>query len=544
MTAAEGRRIQLNPAQRRGLKNWPADVLPRRTCPVAVGTPDGPSPNAVQGAVRRLVERHEGLRSQLVPAASGGWEQLVRSPGDPWGDPGPFTLVPLSEAEEEDFDLVAVGDRLVPVDPMTCAIRCLLFVRNERVRGVLLSVSHMFADGVSQQLLSKELADCLAGPDRTPTRPVRQASDFAGDRLADIVRENTAAWKGFLQDVPRACTFSAALRKADEEVAGARVTLTEAQVADVRRAARALRVTPYTVWTTATSVLVSRYTGQHSMAFKTQMANRRNAEEFAAVAYMAQAGFIPLPGTGSDTLRERARAVLESSLKAHEIGVHDTVELLGWMDSHGIRRGASFRPAFEMNYAASIHGADLPQLAYPAEISSFTEPFHFDPFASAAILSVEVWQGREFTSLAVRLTTPLQGVLTPEGVVGDLFTVIAELGSATEKRVVDVPVKRLLGQSDLIDDPLSGTGVDEAMMLRLLRSHPAVASASVQRDTGWGGTGRGGAARGIDAAVVVDRPVTEEELMRTYVNRQRWMDGTVVPATLSIVGNGEEPARA
>lgn len=534
MTAPGRRRIRLNPAQRRGLRNWPADVLPRRTVPVAVGTPDCPAPDAVRQAVRRLVERHEGLRSQLVPDGSGGWEQLVRGPDDPWPGAGPFTLVPLSEAEEEAFDLVAVGDQVVLVDPMAGAFRCLLFVRGERVRGVLLTVSHMFADGVSQLLLSRELVACLAGPEHTPTGPVGQASDFSGDRLADTARQNTAAWKRLLQDVPRACTFGAALRQRGEEVAGARVTLTDDQVANVRRAARALRVTPYMVWTTATSVLVSRYTGQHAMAFKTQMANRRTAAELAAVAYTAQAGFIPLPGKATDTLLDRAHAVLEGSLRADEIGVHDTVELLEWLDSPGIRRGASFRPAFEMNYGASIHGAHLQQLAYPAELSPFTEPFHFDPFASAAVLSVEVWQAPDFTSLAVRLTAPCQAVLTPEDVVGDLVTVLVELGSDAGKKVVDLPVKGLPGQSGLIDDPLGGVRVDEAMMVRLLHTHPAVRSAAVRAETG----------RGISAAVVVDRPVTDEELMRTYVDRQRWMDGTVVPAVLSVSGAGRGSGNA
>lgn len=521
----EGRRIELNASQLRGLRNWPAHTLPDRTGSVVVPVPEGAPIEVVRQAVIRLAARHEGLRSRLVTDDTGRWQQVLDDQ-HPLRDPELVTVAPLAEGER--FDPVAAGDRLLPVDPAERSMRCLIHCRGGRAYGVQLSLSHLFADGVSQLLLSRELAESVAHPE-LPRGPARaQASDFAGDLTADRVKRSTEGWKQLLAGVPRACTYSGTPRSEQEEERWLRVTLTADQAAGILRASRALRVTPFLVWITAASVLVSRYTGQHAMTFKAQMANRSTPTEFEAVAQLAQGSYLPLPGTAADTVLDRARTALDSTLRASALGMHDSAELLHWLDSGPVRNGSVFRPAFEINYAAPLGSGRLPQLAYSVRPSTHNVRIRHDPDASAADLGIEIWQCQELTSVILRAKAPLLAIRSAEDILADLLVVLRAL-QTPDSTVQAVPVDRLPGRDAMLTDPRSGVALDPELMSRLLTCDSRVVSASfLPRPAGtrafWG----------ISAEVVVDRPVPAEELLNTYTARQRWLDGTLVPAELSV----------
>ncbi|MGW4971301.1 condensation domain-containing protein [Streptomyces albidoflavus] len=525
MTSAEASTFTLNPAQARGLRNWTRREWPAKAIEVVVPTPGGPAVELLRDTVAQLVDAHEALRSCLVRGPDGSWRQRVVDRETAARD---LAFDTCELPADQDLTAFVAGLGPEPVDPEHRAVRCRAFTRAGDVRVVLLSLSHFFADGVSQLLLWRTLHGVLEKRDTKVVSPSLQARDFSGERLAPAVRENTRAWRDLLADAPRCCVFAATDRAPVEEVHCAETRVPESLVHALPGAARALGVTPYTVWTTATSLLVSRYTGHHSMVFKTQLANRTRPAEFRAVAQLAQAAFIPVAGGERDSAADRAAAVFEAALRGQGIGIHDTVALLGWLDEASRRRGASFRPAFDINYGASIGGARLPQVSEGTGRREFRESQRTDPRSGAADLAVTVWQESGATTLTLRVKPPLWGQRPAGEILDDLLACVEALVSRPESTADDMPAPPLPGRDRLLRDPVSGVDIDPEAMNRLLRADPRVVSAAFTLPSG---TGRD---RGVSAAVVTDRPVDGTELVHTYTEAQRLMDGTVVPARLEL----------
>jgi hypothetical protein len=525
MTSAEASAFTLNPAQARGLRNWTRNEWPAKAIEVVVPTPGGPAVDLVRGVVAQLVAAHEALRSRLVRDADGSWRQQVMDRDTATRD---LAFDTCELPPDQELTAFVAGLAPEPVDPERRGMRCRVFTRAGGVRVVLLSLSHFFADGVSQLLLWRTLHGVLEKGDTRVVSPPLQAQDFSGERLAPAVRENTRAWRDFLVGAPRCCVFAATDRAAVEEVHGAESRVPESLVRALPGATRALGVTPYTVWTTATSLLVSRYTGHHSMVFKTQLANRTRPAEFRAVAQLAQAAFIPVAGSERDTAADRAAAVFEAGLRGQGIGIHDTVGLLGWLDDASRRRGASFRPAFDINYGASIGGARLPQVTQGTGRREFRESQRMDPRSGAADLAVTVWQESGATTVTLRVKPPLWGLHPVGDVLDELLATVEALARQPDLTVDGVPAAPLPGRDQLLRDPVSGVDIDPAAMDRLLRSHPCVVSAAFTVPPGADRD------RGVSATVVTDRPVDGTELVHIYTEAQRRMDGTVVPARLDL----------
>jgi hypothetical protein len=520
---AGDRTLALNSAQLRALRNWSPEERPSKTLPILLFTPSGPTVQRVRAVVSQLIGAHQALRSRLVPDAEGGLRQLVLSKEEAVAELV-FIIDESNPALKDSIDLT--GLRQEPVDPEERALRCRVHTENGRVRAVLLSVSHLFADGVSQQLLYRTLDAALSDPATEVAEPSLQAADFAGDRTADVVRSNTRAWKDLLRDAPRYCVFTPGPRPPREEIRAVRTTIPDALVTELLQGSRALGVSPYTLWATAMNLLVARCTAQHSMVFKTQLANRSTPAEFGVVAQLAQAAFIPVAGAGHDTLAERAAAVFDASLRGQAIGMHDTLELLDWLDHEPVRRGVAFRPAFEINYAASIRGARLMQLSQGAPREEFRETQRTDPWAASADLAVAVWQESGTTVVTLQAKPSVWRARSADRLLDELLATVAAVCREPAMAADDVPVEPIPGSEQMLSGHLSGAKIDGGEMQRLLLSHPRVHSATFTLPANLAG--------GLSATVVAGYPADPMELMRTYTEGQRWMDGTVVPAELAV----------
>ncbi|MFF5784669.1 condensation domain-containing protein [Streptomyces sp. NPDC012693] len=523
MTRSAEHTLTLNPAQLRALKNWSPDERPRKTLPVLLLTPAGPSVERVREVVGQLVRAHQALRSRLVDDGAGGRRQLVLGPREAV-EGLDFTV--RDAPVDADGEIDPLGVRHGAVDPEERALTCRAYVRDDRVRLVLLSVSHLFADGVSQQLLYRTLDSALADPSAEVVPPPLQAADFAGDRMTAAVRRNTDAWKDLLRSAPRACVFTAGTRDAEEEVRAAQLTLPDSLVKELPRGSRALGVSPYALWATAMNLLVSRCAGADSMVFKTQSANRVRPAEFEAVAQLAQAAFIPVVGARSDTVERRAASVFEAGLRGQALGMYDTVELLDWLDREPVRRGVAFRPAFEINYAASIRGARLPQVSGGAPRQEFQESQRADPHAAGADLALAVWQEPGATVVTLRAKPPVWRARSAARLLDEVIATVEAMCREPGLSVADVPVEPLPGRERLLGGHPSGAPIDGDQMSRLLLSYPHVRSAGFALPPDGVG--------GLCATVATGGPADRAELLRAYTEGQRWTDGTVVPAELEI----------
>jgi hypothetical protein len=304
-----------------------------------------------------------------------------------------------------------------------------------------------------------------------------------------------------------------------EEVRLAEVPLADG--VDVTAAARRLRCTPYVLWATAISALVSRICGQHRQVFRSTYANRFTAEDFRVVDQLAQAVYVPVDGDAGDSLGDRAARIAAVSLRTYRRGHYDATELLGWLNEPVRSRGAVFRPAFELNYVP----------AAPAEARSDTPPraargpveVRVDPEAAKADVAVKV-SHVPGPVVQLALQRPVYGVRDPGAFAADLLAVLRVLCANPGTAVADLPVTPFPAVAGLHDGHRSGALVDLDLTRGLVLSVPGVTACELH-------------ARGerLTALVRTHEPMTVADLRRALHERQPWWSGSVVPDDLDVV---------
>ncbi|MEU3457533.1 condensation domain-containing protein [Micromonospora sp. NPDC006766] len=497
--------LELNHAQRRNLYQTPPEQV--YTVTVSLDTPGGLPVRQVRDALVRLADVHEALRSRLI---------------DPNGHPRhevstvarcEITVRPIRAMDE--IPDITVTDP-VAVDPTEHAARAALYTWHGLVRHVMLTVSHLFADGMSQGVLHRDLSALLRGEPIADADRRRQVSDYADDRLGDVTRQNTEYWRTVLADAPRACTFSGAVRGTEELLRVSRRTDRRVQ-AEVVEISRELCVSPFSVWAAALSAIVGVYTGQHRQVFRSVSANRFDDADAAAVANLAQPVYILVDGEPGDTLRRRAERVLEASLAAHTHGVFDSVALLEWLNEEDRHRGAVFRPAFDLNFLVHDDGL-LPPVGDDVQRRRVT------PERATADLAVQVQPG-PITHVRVTAGEPVWAGRGPGDIAADLFETLRAFGDDPDQVPDDLPVDPLGTAARLITGHRSGVAIDPEAQLALLTGVSRVCAAD------WT------TADGPDGLHVLARVATEagpDELMRAYTERQPWVSGAVVPDGIAV----------
>ncbi|MFI9643396.1 condensation domain-containing protein [Micromonospora sp. NPDC051925] len=193
--------------------------------------PDGCSVEAVERALARLMERHEGLRTGYVPGGPQGVEQVT------WAQP----RLPVSTAElgVSTHDLATDSAAELAGTPFFLdrepAWRARILTRHGRPVALALAVHHIVADGWALDILRRDLMHLLAGREPTPAGPPprevarRQRSASWARRRASAM----AYWRRALEEVhhlppvvtdgadPRVATYFAKLRASGvSEIAG------------------------------------------------------------------------------------------------------------------------------------------------------------------------------------------------------------------------------------------------------------------------------------------------------------------------------------
>lgn len=388
----------------------------------------------------------------------------------------------------------------------------------------MLSVSHVFADGVSQQLLVRTLEALLTGA-ITEVPAALQAGAFSDERVAAALEANTAYWRKVLLRAPRACTYSGGDRGLTEVVRSAGVVVEPALRQEVRAAAGRLRTSPFVIWTTAAQLLASALSGRHDLVFRSTTANRTRAAEFGVVAQLAQAVYLRVDGGAADTVEERVRQVHAAVLAAQHHGVHDAAALLDWLDEPDVRAGAVFKPAFEINHAAAMR-ADLSTSLVGTTPVEEESSVRVDPRAANADLAVSIWEEQTGAAVILSARPPAWRQREPARLLADLLATTRHLCQAPQDKVTDVAVEPLPAVAGLLHGHHSGVSLDVAITRDLLLSHPAVVACDFSLHVGAAGR------RLLRAEVRLDVPVPEHRLREWYAGRQRRLSGAVVPDEL------------
>ncbi|MEV0974397.1 condensation domain-containing protein [Microtetraspora glauca] len=290
---------------------------------------------AVLRAVRRLVERHETLRTAYVETPEGIVQRVNRA--------GRLTVgvyeaaaKPMSAARALAADLAATGFDYAAESPIRCAV---VLVRG-RPRALALALSHLALDGWSLNLLAAEWPRLLAGDDLP--EPVRQPLDQAAfEREGGGAARGAQAlrhWRAGLAAAPRSM-FDFPTREPEEPrfVRYGMESLAMAVAAETL-AARC-SVTTSSVLTVASAALLAALTGHRKAALQLIVSNRHDPRirDMAGPAALDGLFVIDLAaGTFSDAVRRGHR----QAMATYRNGNYDPSAVRAVRDEAAGRRGA------------------------------------------------------------------------------------------------------------------------------------------------------------------------------------------------------------
>jgi len=313
--------------------------------------------DALEGALRALVHRHETLRTTF--ASAGGRPVAVVAPSIELPLPV-LDLSTMTEAEREASTLraaVAESDR--PFDltrgPL---LRALLIRLGAREHLLALTFHHIVFDGFSTGVFLRELsalyrAEVSGVPAELPALPV-QYVDYAAWQhewlQSPAMQAKLERWKERLAgasqvlDLPTDRPRPARLSPHGEMVPA---TLPAAGTAEVRRLAGREGVTLFMTLFAAYASLLSRYTGQEDLNVGTFVANRPQPALERLIGFFVNTLVLRVDLSGDPSFRELLARVREMALEAFE---NQEIPFESLLDELETGRDLSRGPLFQVMF--------------------------------------------------------------------------------------------------------------------------------------------------------------------------------------------------
>ncbi|MFI6555131.1 condensation domain-containing protein [Streptomyces griseus] len=298
---------------------------------------------ATLDALARLVERHEALRTRLVPAAAdGGPSQWLADTGSL-----PVTIAPATGLPEAAAEAEALLDRLSATRfdyPAEWPLRAALVTVGDRVTHAVLVLCHLAADGHAAEVLVRDLR-LLVRRGSAGRPPATTPLDLARGQHAEAGRRRGAAalahWEAGFRAAPptmfpEPCAEPRSLRFWTGRI------VSPALARAVAAVAAAHRVSGSTVLLTASAALVAAGEGHRTAAVMPIVGNRAAEALRDLVSTLSQDGLFVLDlaaaerntedgdgeeeGTGAARFTDLLPAAHRAALRAYRAAVYDPVE--------------------------------------------------------------------------------------------------------------------------------------------------------------------------------------------------------------------------
>ncbi|WP_406313217.1 condensation domain-containing protein [Streptosporangium sp. NBC_01639] len=315
-------------------------------------------------ALRRLVERHETLRTTCEETPVGPVQRVARE--------GRLTVEvfdageakPLAAARELSADLAAKGFDYATEPPLRCAV----VTGGGRPRAVAFALSHLAVDGWALDILAADWKGLLAGDDLPDPgwQPLDQSAFEREGAGAARGERAFRHWRAALERVPRSLFDFP--RREPEEQRFVRVGMESAAVAAAAETLAARwSVSTASVLTTASAVLLAALTGHGAAVMQLIVANRHDPRTSVMAGTAVQDGLfvLDLPeGTFADAVRAGHRQALTTYRHAH----YDPVRMMALREEVGRARGGPVDLSAYFNDARTIgHWPNLPRVDPPGD---------------------------------------------------------------------------------------------------------------------------------------------------------------------------------
>ncbi|WP_078940938.1 non-ribosomal peptide synthetase [Streptomyces sp. XY152] len=348
--------------------------------PLAFRVDGAVDPEALRGALRRLVERHPALRTRLVPTPQ-GLTQQVGDPYDPWR--------PVGARDGEDPKTAAERFYAPAFDLGRGRLLRAAWLPHDGGGLILLHLHHVAVDGWSLGILFRDLAaDYAAAVDGRPATAPRSPA---------VTTLDLAHWQRTWHDSPAYRRRRARLRAHYDE-AGPSSPAPEADGAPAPRTARLLRtpidlvrrgaldrlaarlgLTRFQVLLAAFAWSVYGVTGQSRPLVAAPVANRSRPEFDDVVGMFANTVLLPLATDPDGSLRsllERHSGTARAVLDGQEVALADVLA------DHPFRDGG---PLFDFLFV--LENTEFSALRLPG---CSVRPEHPRPLGAKCALTLSV----------------------------------------------------------------------------------------------------------------------------------------------------------
>ncbi|WP_093409000.1 condensation domain-containing protein [Micromonospora sediminimaris] len=314
---------------------WLDEDDPYFNIPYVLPIVGGPDLDRVGAALRRLVERHEALRTTIADTPDGA-RQTVVAAGE--------LCVDVHEAGDDDAqvaqrvaaDLAARAFRYAEELPFRCAV-----VRRDGVATQLaLALSHLAVDAWSIRVLTDDWAALVAGadPGDVPTQPLDRVAFERDGAGAGRGAESVEYWARTLAQAPR--TLFDFPPREPETLRFVRVGMESPALAvAATELAHRWGVSTASVLTVACGVLLGVHTGHDRVALQLIVANRHDRRFRTMVGPAAQDGLLLLD-LDAGSFAETVRRGHMQAMAAYRYGHYDPAAVRQLREQAGLVRGA------------------------------------------------------------------------------------------------------------------------------------------------------------------------------------------------------------
>jgi arthrofactin-type cyclic lipopeptide synthetase C len=375
---------------------------------------------ALERALRRLVERHESLRSHFVEQDGEPRVVLV-------ADARGFQLA-MEDARALDEQALAQRVERQASEPFALnrdlPIRGCLLQRAQDHHLLLLTVHHLVADGWSLGVLLRELGalyqafstDC---EDPLPALPVQYLDYALWQRRwlsAEALQRQADYWRDRLSGAPTLLSLPwDRPRPERQDYAGdsVEVSLDPRLSVELKAVCRAQGVTPYMLFMAAWAVLLTRLAGQDEVVIGSPLANRRQAEVDGLIGMFVNSIALRVDTSGTPdvaTLLARVKAVVLDAQAHQDLPFEQVVEAA--RPQRSLAHSPLYQVSLDWDAAPERQALQLGDLAVTA-LGGQARIAKFD-------LSLSMGEGAEGFSGGIVFATALFERVTVERYVGYL----------------------------------------------------------------------------------------------------------------------------
>ncbi|MFC0210899.1 non-ribosomal peptide synthase/polyketide synthase [Paenibacillus chartarius] len=320
-----------------------------------VMTIEGPlDPGRLEGAFRRLIERHESLRTSFA-LENGEPVQRIHRDVD--------FAVEVMQAAEEEVD-AAVRGFVREFDLRMPPLLRVGLIRLERERHLLLfDMHHIVSDGASIGILIEEFVRLYKGESLAPLRI--QYKDYAAwqqtEAHSERLMRQEAYWLGqYRGDIPALDMPTDYARPAVWSYRGNRLefVIDEARSAALRRLAAQTGSTLYMVLLSVYTTLLHKYTGQEDIIVGSPIAGRPHADLSGIIGMFVNTLAIRSYPAAEKSFLDYLQEVQQRALQAFENQDYPFEELVEKLD---LKRDLSRNPLFDTMFV--LQNAEQGELA-------------------------------------------------------------------------------------------------------------------------------------------------------------------------------------